>query len=181
VDAEVRDAQDAYWPNFLYGKPASGSITYSAAGLKVENVVVECPNICQSRGDQSRRVMGGLAKDPNRPIKLTFTLSSLGPVKTEEKKTVDAKGREGVHSLEFCEGKGTLDLSGRKIDVSPKCAVRYGKVVEKNIDKITINAYFTVKGRDLGLTGPLATEEIDFRIGFQGWPASAAAPSKKKK
>ena len=180
VDAEIRDALDAYWPNFLYGKPASGSLTYSASGLKVENLVVECPNICQPQGDQRRRVLGELAKDPNRPIKLTFTLTSLGPVKTDEKKSVDSKGKEAIRTVEFCEGKASLDISGRKVNVTPNVAVRYGKVVEKNLDKVMLSAYFTVKGRELGLTGSQAESDIDFRVSFQGWPASSA-PAKKKK
>jgi hypothetical protein len=180
VDAEIRDAKAAYWPNFLSGKPVSGSLAYSAAGPKTDKIVVECPTFCQVRGDQSRRVIGELIKDPSAPPKLTFTLTSLGAPKSAEKKETDDRGRESVRALESCDGKGTVEIAGKKVDVAPKCSVKYGKVTEKDIDKVTLSAYFTVKGKDLGLSGVLANEEVDFRITCQGMSQGSAPAAKKK-
>ena len=178
VDAEIRDAKAAYWPNFMYGKPVGGTLTYRAEGPKVDKVVVECPGLCQPRGDQTRRVIGELVKPDTAP-KLTLTLTSLEPVKGEDRKVTDSRGRESVRYLEYCEGKGVLDMAGRKVNIAPKCSVSYGKVVEKETRKVTISAYFTIKGRDIGLTGPLANEEIDFRVSCQGMAEGSAPPPKK--
>ena len=179
VDAEVRDARNAYWPNFMSGKPVSGQLTYIAAGPKVDSIHVSCPTLCQNKGDQSRRVLGELIKDGE--LKLEFTLNTLSAPKKEEFSELDRNQKPQLKEVEYSEGKAVLELGNKKIEVTPQCVVRYGKVVEKNINKVSINAYFTVKGRELGLTGGLGEEEIDFRIGMQGMDSPGVEVKKQKK
>jgi hypothetical protein len=175
----------------MCGKPVSGSLTYGAAGPKAQAIVVECPTYCQPRGDQSRRVIGELvkassgggesAKASDFTPKLSFAFNAFGPRKNEDLKVPDGKGQMVERELESYDVKATLELGGRKLDVNARCAMKYGKVVEKSIEKVTINTYFTVKGKDLGLSGPLTNEEIDFRITCQGISGEPPAGGGKRK
>ena len=55
---------------------------------------------------------------------------------------------------------------------------RVRRVVESGIRKTQVYAFFTIKGKDLGLTGDRANADIDVRIGLQ---AHAGEPTSGRK
>lgn len=175
VDAEFRDPQGKAWPSFLYGKPIDGSATIRGGALDA-HFTVACTFVCQPRGDQSRRVLGELVKGEQAPA-LRFTLESLGKPQTIELSGMDAKGKPVTRTVEFCEGKGTLELGNQKIPVTPRVTFQFGKTqgvwrgpgkIDKPVDSVHLDAWLTFKASDLGLKAFGPDRGIDLRIGMSG-------------
>jgi len=184
ADAEFRDHANVKWPSFLIGKPVSGELAFKEGKLQ-GGFTVECNKAIQTAGDQSGKVLAPFYLDGATPS-LKFTLQSLGEMTKAEIPTTDSKGKQSVKVIEYCPAKGTLEVGGRKIDVTPKVTINYGKTtgvykgpgnITPPTDSVRLNAFVTVKGSDLGLKteGP-----IDIRIGMSGIaPPPVASPGPK--
>ena len=186
VDAEFRDAAGTMWPTFLYGKPVEGTAAVKGGGLEAA-FTVACTSATQTKGDQSRRVLGELYQG-NAPPTLRFTLDSVGGPKTVEVKSTDAKGKTQTKTIEYCDGKGTLEVAGRKLAVAPRVTYGFGKTqgVYKGPGKFTepaesvrVTAWLTLKASDLGLKSLPPDAAVEVRLGMSGLaPQAAGAPQK---
>ena len=172
ADAEFRDQNNVKWPSFLIGKPVEGTLTFKDGKLQ-GTFTVECNKAIQTAGDQSGKVLGAFYIDGATPT-AKLSITSLGDMTKAEIPTTDAKGKQGVKVVEYCMAKGTLEIGGRKIDVTPKLTINYGKTtgiykgpgnVSPSTESVRLSAYVTVKGSDLGLK---TDDLIDLRIGMSG-------------
>ncbi|MEI6232949.1 MAG: hypothetical protein WCT04_07850 [Planctomycetota bacterium] len=177
VDAEVRDRAGKFWPSFLSGKPVNGECVVKTAGLE-PRFTVACNTIAQNKGDQSRRILGELVKNEQAP-KFEFTLSALGPLKTQELSSVDKKGTAQTRTVEYFEGKGTLEFGAKKLDVAPRVTVGYRGPKEGGVDGVRLTAWLSLTAKELGLSALPPESEIDVRIGMSGTTLTAN-PAKKK-
>ena len=166
VDAEIRDQSARLWPDFMYGKPVSGTLTATAGGFEGD-FTVACTSTCQPDGEPTRRVLGDLLRDPQQPPSLVLRVGALGPVLTAEIKTVD-KGKEGMRTVEYREGKGTLEIGGKKLAVTPRITIAYTTSKDGPINGLRMNAYLTLPAGELGLTAVPADQLIDIRVGMGG-------------
>jgi len=177
VDAEVRDRARKFWPSFLCGKPDSGECIVKAGKLE-PHFTVACNTIAQNKGSQDRRILGELVKN-EQPPKLTFSLTALGPPKTQELTSIDKKGNPQARDIEYCEGQGTLELGSIKLNVSPRITFNYQGSKDGGVDSVRVNAWLKLTAKDLGLSALPPESEIDMRIGMSG-TTQAAKPAKKK-
>jgi hypothetical protein len=92
--------------------------------------------------------------------------------------SVDVNGKTETRDLVLSEATGELEVGGKVIKVRPQCVISVAKAVESEIRKTQINAVFTVKGQDLGLTGARANADIDVRVGAQAH-AGDVPPSRR--
>jgi hypothetical protein len=153
----------------MYGKSVAGEMKWQGGKL-VGSATVACPTWVQVQGDQSRRVLGELlaGKEPQDFPPVRFALGDLGPMKTLESRTTDAKGKELLRSVQYVEGKGRLEFNGRTLDVATRSILNFSAAMPDNGKPgVGIETFLTVKGRDLGLSR-LADDEIDLRIGMRG-------------
>jgi hypothetical protein len=159
----------------MSGKPVDGSLKVAAAGF--EGVItVACTTTCQPDGEPGGRLLGELLKDPKQPPALVFRLESLGPVMTAEIKTIE-KGKDTVRKVDYQEGKGTLEFAGKKLAVAPRITTAYTTDKDGSVHGVRMNAYFTLKGSELGLTAIPADGLVDIRIGMSG--TTLTQPPKK--
>jgi len=180
VDAEFRDAKGAQWPSFLYGKPIEGSATWKDGELSAK-VAVSCSSWCQPRGNQSRRVIHQLIADSDKPPVLTFCLETLESPNHEEVKEIDNRGKEQIKTVDYAAGKATLDIGGKTLSLAPRVTWTLHALGRDSARVgIRMTAWFTFKGRDIGLTGTLANEEIDGRVSWTGEEGSAPPPPQAK-
>jgi hypothetical protein len=177
VDAEIRDRFGKTWPSFLYGKPVEGTLTYQSKQVSAD-FAVACTSVCQPHGDQARRVLGELFKD-NAPPPFRFTLKSLGEAKSADYKTIDKAGKDATRTVEYREGKGVLELAGKKIEVTPKVTCRFSGPKDSAGDKVHVTAWLTLKAGELGLRTPGEDTEIDLRISMTGTSQTQAPPKAK--
>lgn len=175
VDAEIRDQSARLWPGFMYGKPVSGALTAKAGGFEGE-FTVACTSTCQPDGEPTPRVLGELLRDPQQPPSLVLRVGALGPVLTAEIKTVD-KGKEGVRTVEYREGKGTLEIGGKQLAVTPRITIAYTTSKDGPINGLRMNAYVTLPAGELGLKAVPADQLIDIRVGMGG--TTRTQPPKK--
>ena len=179
VEAEFRDAKGAFWPSFLCGRPVEGSALWKGGALSA-SVSVSCPTWTQPNGKQDRRVLHPLIEGTSDRPPVQFHLEALGAPKTEEVRDLDRKGNPQVRTVESAEAKGTLQIGSRKVTVAPRVTWQFRAPGRDGaVNGIRMTAWFTVKGGDLGLTGPLASEEIDARISWTGQEGTAPAPAKR--
>lgn len=177
VDAEFRHPDPVtWWPNFFYGKPVSGALTW-AGGWASGSCTVACPSLCQPKGEQDRRILGELIRPDGLPLE--FTIASLGKPELRTTERSDSKGNAVKYEAMVCRGEGELKLGGRTMQVKPDVVLVPGTVVEKGIAKLTVTAYVALTGKDLGMTGKAAEEPIDVRISMQGIQAGAGGARKK--
>jgi len=176
VDAEIRDQAGKLWPGFMYGKPVDGSLKSASAGLEGK-FTVACTSACQPNGEPGRRVIGELLKDPKNPSPLVFHLEALGPLKTQAVKVTE-KGVETTRMADYHEGKGTLELGGKKLAVTPRITVGYAGAKDGPVSGIRLSAYLTLKASQLGLTVPGPDDLIDIRIGLSGTTRTEPPPKK---
>jgi hypothetical protein len=167
ADVEIRDAKDKRWPNFAYGQSVEGELEWRDGKL-AGRATVQCPHWLQQVGDQSRRVLGGVT-GPLPPF--TLTISELGELKQRD---VDRK-----LCIQYFEGQGRVEFGGRTVTVPVQCVPRMQpKPPDRAVPALALEVFFTVKGKDLGLTD-LAADEIDVRVGMRGTFA-LGAPAKRK-
>jgi hypothetical protein len=172
-DAEFRHPDPIhFWPNFFYGKPVSGSITWNAK-TPTGSFVITCDKLVQPRGEHDRRILGELIKE-DAPPTVTLTVKSLGPLQEETFDQTDSKGRTTQSIVSFCEADAGLELAGRTLAIKPKVTLSPATVVEKGIGNLRISVWFSLKGSDLGMTGRAKDEEFDVRISGQGMVQGAA-------
>ncbi|GDY13383.1 hypothetical protein LBMAG53_22610 [Planctomycetota bacterium] len=178
IDAELRDAKNAYWPSFLYGRPISGNLTLAGGKLDGDASVV-CDLPVQPKGAQDRRVLGSLAKSDTDFTKLALVVSGFSPPVSEEVTTTE-KGKPKTQTVTFCTAKGTVTLAGKAIAVTPKVTFRHHAGRDGAPNGLRVSCWMTLRGQDLGLTGPLAGEDIDLKISWISYPPAPKAPPKKK-
>jgi hypothetical protein len=76
--------------------------------------------------------------------------------------------------VDYAVGKATLAIGGRTLALAPKVTWTLRAVGRDNARVgIRMTVWFTFKGREIGLTGKLADEEIDSRISWTGEEGSA--------
>ncbi len=166
VDAELRQQGEKLWPGFMYGKPVEGALTATADGFDGE-ITVACTSTCQPEGEPDRRLLGELLRDPQQPPSLVFRLGSLGPVMTAEIKAVE-KGKDTIREVDYREGRGTLELAGKKLAVAPRITTKYTTNKEGAVHGMRMNVYVTVKAGELGLKALPADDLVDIRLGMSG-------------
>ena len=127
---------------------------------------------------QDRRVLGDLFKG-NEPPPLRFTLQSVGEPKSVEIKTLDKASKESIRNVEYCDAKATLELGGRKIEVTPKVTYRFSGPKDGSVDKVQVTAWLTLKAGDLGLETLGKDTEIDLHISMSGTTLTQAPPKQK--
>ena len=93
-------------------------------------------------------------------------MAALGSLQTKEV-TVANKGKTETRELVSCEADAELEVAGKVLKVRPQCVVRPSGVVESGIRKTQVTAFFTIKGKDLGLTGERANADIAVRVDMQ--------------
>jgi hypothetical protein len=170
AEVEIRDAKDKRWPNFAYGRSVEGELAWRDGKL-AGRATVQCAHWLQQIGDQSRRVLGGIA-GPLPPF--IFTISELGELKQRD---VDRKS-----CIQYFEGQGRVGFGGRTVTAPVQCVPRMQpKPPDNAVPALALDVFFTVKGKDLGLTD-LAADEIDVRVGMRGTftPGAPPAPAKRK-
>lgn len=156
ADVEIRDAKDKRWPNFAYGRSVEGELEWRDGKL-AGSATVRCSHWLQQVGDQSRRVLGGVS-GPLPPF--TFTISEIGELKQRD---LDRR-----LCVQYFEGQGRVEFGGRTVTVPVQCAPRMQpKPPDNAVPALALEVFFTVKGKDLGLTD-LADDEIDVRVGLRG-------------
>jgi len=163
VDAEIRDPSGNFWPNFCYGKAVSGQITW-IGGQPQGSFEVTCTKWCQPAGDQNRRVLGPMISE--QP-KFALRITALSPPKTKDVTVTDSRDRQETRLLTYSDAEGELEIADRVVKIRPQCVFRVGLVLESTIRKTQIQAFCTIKGKDLGLTGERANLDIDIRFGMQ--------------
>lgn len=187
VEAEFRDEDGKMWPNFLYGKPVDGTARYKTGDLE-GHCTVACTEVSQPKGDQSRRVLGELFQD-GKPPQLQFTLESLGKIQTTELAGKDGKGHPQTRTVDFCQAKGTLDIAGKKIAITPRVTFGFGKSqgiwrgsgkVNQPTDALHLDVWATLKVSELGIKKLSPESQIDVRISMSGIALPAGATSDKK-
>jgi hypothetical protein len=175
VEAEFRDEARRMWPSFLYGRPIDGTVTYQPGQLQ-GSCTVACTEVCQPRGEQSRRILGELIQS-DKPPQLRFTLESLGPIQTTELAGEDSKGHSQLRTVDFCQGNGTLEVAGKKIAITPRVTFGFGKSqgiwrgsrkVDQPTDSLHLDVWITLKALDLGLKAIGPDSLIDVRISMSG-------------
>jgi hypothetical protein len=179
VDAEVRDQAGKLSPAFLYGKPVEGTLTYRQAGLDAK-FTVACTAVCQPNGEPDGRLLGELLKDPKSLPPWKLTLDSIGPIQKAELKIVE-KVKESARTVDYHDAKGTLELGGKKIAVSPRVTIGYSGPKGGAIETARLNAYLTMRACELGLRSPTPDALIDIRFGMNGTTQNQAPPKKQKK
>jgi hypothetical protein len=176
VDAEFRHQAGTLWPGFMYGKPVDGGLTATAGGFDGE-FTVACTSMCQPAGDPAPRLLGEWMGSSEQRPSLVFRLGSLGPALTAEIKAVE-KGKETVRTVGYREGKGTLEVAGKKLPVVPRITTDYTTNKEGTINGVRMNAYVTVRAGDLGLAAVPADDLIDIRLGMSGTTLTQPPPKK---
>jgi hypothetical protein len=157
------------WPSFLFGRSVSGEMKWvvhrdtpdllvdgKTVGQLTGSATVTCAHWLQVTGDQSRRVLGELiqGKQPAEFPAVGFTLSDLGRMKVLPLEPQDGMAGKKVAPAKVAEGKGRLEVAGRVIDCNVKCLLNYQETMpDKGAPGMAIDAFFTVKGKDLGLSG----------------------------
>ena len=149
-------------------------MTYRQAGIEAK-FAVACTAVCQPNGEQEGRLLGELLKDPKTPPPFRLTLDALGQPQQTDVKIVD-KGKETTRTVEYQEAKGTLEIGGKKIAVSPKVTVGYSGPKGGAIETARLNAYLTMRVSELGLHSPWPDALIDLRIGMSGTTRTKAPP-----
>lgn len=168
ADVEIRDAKDKRWPNFAYGRSVVGELEWRDGKL-AGRASVQCPHWLQQVGDQSRRVLRGVA-GPLPPF--TFTIGEMGELKQRD---VDRK-----LCVRYFEGQGRVEFGGHTVTVPVQCAAQVQPQPPDNaVPALALEVFFTVKGKDLGLTD-LAADEIDVRVGMRGTFTPVTPPARAK-
>lgn len=163
VEAEFRHPDPVtFWPNFFVGRPVSGSIRWSAQGPQ-GSFVLKCEKPVQSNGEQDRRILGECIR-PDAPPALTFTVSSLGPLREETIDRTDSKGNKYSIKVQDCEADAVLELGDRRVSVRPKITFRLNKLAGNKGETLGVSAWLELKGRQLGMKGRAADESFDARI-----------------
>lgn len=176
VDAEFRHQAGKLWPGFMYGKPVDGALTATAGGFDGE-LTAACTSLCQPDGEPGRRLLGAWMGDSKQPPSVVFRLGSLGPAMTAEIKAVE-KGKDTVRIVDYREGKGTLEVAGKKLPVVPRITTTYTTDKEGAVNGVRINAYVTVRAGELGLAAVPANDLIDIRLGMSGTTLTQPPPKK---
>lgn len=167
ADAEFRHPDPArFWPNFFYGRPASGRIAWGAKGPAGSFTIV-CDQLAQPYGEQDRRILGELIEAGAKPP-VTLTVKSLGSLKEESIERKDHRGNPHVMQVAYCEADAVLDVAGRTVNLRPRVTFKPAKVVERSTEALNVSAWFTLTGRQLGLKGRARDETLDVRITAQG-------------
>ncbi len=180
VDAEFRDAKGIQWPSYLCGRPVEGNAKWVGGNL-VAKVAVSCPSWCQPSGDQDRRTIHQLIEGAATPAPLNFSLESMGDAKTEAVKEFDKDGKEISKTVRFADAKATLSIGDHKLAVTPKVTWGFSAPGRDGARVgIRMTAWFTFKGKEMGLKGPLADEDIDARISWTGQEGDAPTPPQPK-
>ena len=123
-------------------------------------------------------MLGELIKNEKETPTLQLTLESLGAVKTIDLKSIDAKGKEATRIVDYREGKGTLELAGKKLAVTPKVTVGYTGPKDGGVDQMRLTVWLTLKGADLGLLAPGTESDMDVRLTFGGGVHEKSPPKK---
>jgi len=167
VDAEFRDTKGQMWPSFAYGKPVSGNVTIKN-GKPEGSFVVACEKWCQPKGSQARRVMGQYVEGGEQ--KLTLTVKSLGDSQTQTFTTTNDKGQKQDRTATAHTADAVLQIGTYSVNIKPQILLSFNAGAR---DGATVGlrgtALLTLKGSQLGLKGPLANEDIDMRLTFQGY------------
>ncbi len=90
------------------------------------------------------------------------------------------KGKDVVRVVDYYEAKGTLELGGKKLAVTPRVTVSYAGPKDGPPDTARLNAYLTLKATELGLTASGPDAMIDVRIGMSGTIRPSDPPKPKK-
>ena len=99
-------------------------------------------------------------------------------MKSKELSYTDKQGKPQSRTVEYYEGKGVLEIGTKKLEVSPRITVGFGGSKDGSIERVSLNAYLTLTGKELGLTAPGAEGELDIRIGMTGTTLTSN-PTKK--
>ncbi len=167
ADAEFRHPDPVrFWPNFFYGRPVSGRVTWGPKGPS-GSFAIACDQLTQPHGAQDRRILGELLASAEKPA-VTLTVKSLGPLREESVARKDARGNPYAVQVSYCEADAVLDVAGRSVVVHPRVTFRPAKVVERGTEALSVSAWLTLTGRQLGMQGRAGGEEIDVRISAQG-------------
>ncbi len=167
ADAEFRHADPArFWPNFFYGRPASGRVAWGPKG-PTGAFTIACDQLVQPHGEQDRRILGELIEPGAKPA-VTLTVKSLGPLREESIEQQNPRGKPGAMQISYCEADAVLDVAGRMVNVRPRVTFRPGKVVEGNTEVLTVSVWLTLTGRQLAMTGRARDESFDVRLSAQG-------------
>ena len=162
-DVEFRDATEAFWPCFFYGKPAAGTTVKIGAAGPTGTFSLLCDQMTQKNGDQGRRVLGELVKDGKPPV-VRLTIKELGPLQTEPAEA----GSKSKKETEFASARAELEVAGKKVPVQAKALFTW-KFVKggESAESVAVELRFRVQPADLGLTrieGP-----IECRAGITGY------------
>jgi hypothetical protein len=177
ADLEFRDAAGEKWPTFAYGKAADGgTFVYDPSRPKASFALV-CDRMCQPRGDQSRRILGETIVDEKPPV-ITFTVKSLGPMRTEVVEYTDRKGKTRTREETFCDADAVLAVGSHAAPVKARFTVRVPGRHEK--ETAYLESTFTVTGRALGLSAPGSTGPIEVRAAVSAYPTKTAPPKQKR-
>jgi len=175
ADIEFRDPTDRKWPNFFYGKPAGGTHRYDPAAPQASFTVV-FDKMAQPRGDQSRKVLGELCKG-DAPPTVSLTVSAMKPPAVEKVEVDTGKGKV-IREVELCELDAVLAVGDRKINIRPKASFNYHASREGAIERVSIEARFTIHAAALGLKDMPGDSEIAVRFCVNGSVSKGTAGKK---
>lgn len=165
---EFRTATDERWPSFFYGQPAAeGSIRCDPAQPQAEFTLV-CAKRPQPNGDQSRRVLGELFREPEDTNAVRLRIESMAGLEK------DAGGSDGGWRATL---SGVLEVKGRRISVRGPARLNYhpgGRTDEKN-ESLFIEAQFDTTAGELGLGSMPSAEKILVRTHLTAYSPAASA------
>ena len=171
---EFRAGTDEKWPSFFYGQPAAeGSIRCDRAQPQAAFALV-CDKRPQPNGDQSRRVLGELFRDPNDTNAVRLRIESMAGLER------DAGGSDGEWGATF---SGMLEVKDRRISVRGPARLKYhpgGRTDEKN-ESLFIEAQFETTAGELGLGSMPSAEKILVRTHLTAYSAEAIAAGGRRR
>ena len=89
------------------------------------------------------------------------------------------QGNPQARTVEYAEGKGMLEIGGRKLEVAPRIAFSYRGPKDGGLDTLYLNAWLTFNGKELGLAAPGTEGQLDVRIGMSGSTQTTKPPKHK--
>lgn len=186
-----RDEKEEYWPSFFMGRPElRGKFTYVEEAEPFARFIVTGNQAVLAQGDNSKRVLGELIKFRETTVqtkKCPKTRSEfMNPVQIEvmssgkwvrDEDPFASRQWGGVQSPKCTTTvSGVLRVGDRSVEFkdapmfacfrSPKTAPPGG---EKKANHALLQINLTVKGKDIGLTGELADENIKVKSNFSAY------------
>lgn len=182
VMVTVRDEQDKMWPNFFAGRGVKGGTFVYGEKSASAKFTLDAPDLQQSSGLQKQRVLGELTEVKEEVDEATGEIKQTGTGIDVTAKLVVTSASPWqktdrlygvIEKCPYCRCtiSGTLEFGKRSIPVTDADCLAVFLSPRQSEFKVSgpngayLDIKFTVPGKELGLSPPLADQKI--RIRFQ--------------